>query len=188
MNSIYHDAQNAQQIFSFDEVSRAIQLLAEEINTLAQGEEYLVISLLNGAMIFSGLILPHFTFPLKTDYLHLSRYQNNQYGGEIKIVAEPKEILRDCRVILLDDICDEGRTLEFANNYCMQAGAKSVLNAVLVRKLLTDAHKLAVQKKLIDSLKISFALEVPDVFIFGMGMDVEGYLRNMPGIFQFNRD
>ncbi|WNO07577.1 phosphoribosyltransferase family protein [Teredinibacter sp. KSP-S5-2] len=188
MNSTYHEAKNAQQIFSFDEVNRAIQSLAEEINFLAQGEEYLVISLLNGATIFSGLILPHLTFPLKMDYIHLSRYQNNQHGGEIKIVAEPKEALRDCRVLLLDDICDEGRTLEFANNYCMQAGAKSVLNAVLARKVLNDPHKFAVQNKLIDSLKISFALEVPDVFVFGMGMDVGGYLRNMPGIFQFNRD
>jgi hypoxanthine phosphoribosyltransferase len=79
-------------------------------------------------------------------------------------------------VLILDDILDEGVTMDSIALYCREQGATEVLLAVLVEKL----HLRKVQP----GMRADFSgLEVGDRFLFGYGLDYKGYWRNAAGIY-----
>ena len=80
--------------------------------------------------------------------------------------------------LVVDDILDEGTTLESIVEYCKKQEAAEVFTAVLIEKL--HDHKLS-------NIVADFVgLKVDDCYIYGYGMDYKGYLRNAPGIFAIN--
>jgi hypoxanthine phosphoribosyltransferase len=89
--------------------------------------------------------------------------------------AYPKLGLTDRVVLVVDDILDQGLTLERVLSYCREQGAAAVYVAVLINKM--PARKLS-------SVTADFVgLEIGDDYVFGYGMDYKGYLRNAAGIF-----
>jgi hypoxanthine phosphoribosyltransferase len=79
-------------------------------------------------------------------------------------------------VLLLDDILDEGITLDAIAGYCRQQGATRILMAVLVDK----RH----DRKVSPGFRADFTgMETEDRFLFGFGLDYKGYWRNAPGIY-----
>ncbi len=88
----------------------------------------------------------------------------------------PVTDMRGRTVLLLDDILDEGVTLDALARYCREQGAAEVLLGVLVEKL----HL----RKVRPGMRADFSgLDVGDRFLFGYGMDYKGYWRNAPGIY-----
>jgi hypoxanthine phosphoribosyltransferase len=77
-------------------------------------------------------------------------------------------------VLVIDDILDEGYTLEAIVQHCRLEGARRVWTAVLAEKL----HERGV-----DFAADFVGVTVPDRYVFGYGMDYKGYLRNAPGIY-----
>jgi hypoxanthine phosphoribosyltransferase len=78
-------------------------------------------------------------------------------------------------VLIIDDIFDEGYTLEAVINACKAQGAKEVLTAVLIDK---EHDRKA------PGMSVDFTgLKVEDRYVFGYGMDYRGYWRNAPGIY-----
>ena len=90
-------------------------------------------------------------------------------------MAKPTVDLKDRAVIVLDDILDEGLTLEEIVNYCKEAGASEVACAVLINKK-HDRKKGGLEADYV-------GLEIEDRYIFGYGMDYKGFLRNADGIY-----
>lgn len=77
--------------------------------------------------------------------------------------------------MIVDDILDGGITLEGIQAFCEEQGAEKVYSVVLVEKANPERDP---------AITVDFAaLEVPDRYVFGYGMDYEDYLRNAPGIF-----
>jgi hypoxanthine phosphoribosyltransferase len=77
-------------------------------------------------------------------------------------------------VLLLDDILDEGITLLAIKEKCLALGAKAVLSAVLVEKVLDHSKPMVAD---------FVGLEVPNRYVFGCGMDAYGWWRNLPAIY-----
>ena len=77
---------------------------------------------------------------------------------------------------MIDDILDQGITLEAAVNG-LNKGAKSVHTAVMVKKEMLC--RSGIQKS------DFYALELPDEYLFGSGLDYKGYFRNLDGIYSF---
>jgi hypoxanthine phosphoribosyltransferase len=77
-------------------------------------------------------------------------------------------------VLIIDDILDEGYTLEAIVKACRAEGAAWVASAVAVEK--RHGRGCGYQADFV-------GLEVPDRYVFGYGMDYQEYLRNAPGIF-----
>jgi len=166
--------EEADCLISKEEMHSAIVTLAQDITTELAHTQPIVIGIMNGGMIPMGLLIPELDFPLQLDYLHATRYRDKTRGGEIKWLAEPQLPLQDRIILLVDDIHDEGITLETIKAYCEEKGAKKVYSAVLVNKI----HN---RKK--GTLADFIALEIPDRYVFGFGLDYKGLLRNAPGIF-----
>lgn len=168
---------NCQLIHAADAVERAIYQLALDITARLADSEPLVMCVMGGAVVFSGQLLPKLNFPLEFDYVQASRYHNQTEGKQLVWKMEPKDNVRDRTVLLLDDILDEGHTLSAIKEKCLAQGAKEVVIAVLVEKLL--AHSKPITADFV-------GLTVPDRYVFGCGMDAYGWWRNLPAIYALN--
>jgi hypoxanthine phosphoribosyltransferase len=155
------------------EVQAALQRVAREINARLAGQHPLVLSVMGGAVVFSGQLLPLLEFPLDFDYLHVSRYGNAQQGGALHWKVAPRENVQGKVVLVLDDILDEGETLHAIRQRVLELGARAFYSAVFADK---DNGK-------IKPIQADFVgLTLPNRFVFGYGMDIHGAWRNLPAI------
>ena len=161
------------EIISAADVQAALDRLAIQINARLTGRHPLVITVMNGGLIFAGQLLPRLTFSLDCSYVHVRRYGNDTSGSELVWITGPHETVRGRTVLLLDDILDEGRTLATIRARLLEQGAVEVLIAAFAVK--RRAAQPAVQADF-------SGVEVPDRFVFGFGMDVAGAWRNLPSI------
>ena len=161
-------------LFSRAEVTAAIATLADTISEQLSGSNPIVIGIMNGGLIPLGLLVSELDFSLQIDYLHATRYRDKTTGGELQWLAVPKIPIQGRTILLVDDIHDEGITLEAIKKFCQQQGAEKIYTAVLVNKVHDRKN---------NSSADFIALEVPDRYVFGFGMDYKGMLRNVPGIY-----
>ena len=155
-------------------VSEAVKRVALEISARLSEKQPLVLSVMGGAVVFTGHLLPLLAFPMDFDYIHVSRYDDNTRGGEIDWKVAPRENVKGRTVLVLDDILDEGRTMAAIRERILSAGAKSFFSAVLVNK---DTGKPK-------PIQADFVgVTVPNRYVFGYGMDVYGAWRNLPAIY-----
>lgn len=163
----------SEPLYSKDEVEQALDRLAVEITGRLSGEDPIILSVLNGALIPTGYLLTRLNFPLRQDYVHATRYRGSVSGAELEWIGQPSTSLENQTVLVIDDILDEGVTLAAIVDACRKAGAKAVYSAVMVEKL----HDRGV------GYKADFVgLTVEDRYVFGYGMDYKDYLRNVPAI------
>ena len=172
--------ETAELIWDHQQISTAIDKMAAEISREIGGQKALehpplVLCVMNGGLIFCGQLLPRLNFPLHVDYLHASRYRNTTTGFELNWQVYPREPLVDRVVLIVDDILDEGFTLDAIAKHCSQQGALKVMTAVLIEKL----H----QRRAPGVSSDFIGLKVEDRYVFGYGMDYRGYLRNANGIY-----
>jgi hypoxanthine phosphoribosyltransferase len=165
---------DADCLFSHDDVSLAIDDLADKINKQLKDSCPIIMAILNGGLIPCGLLLPKLNFPLQVDYVHATRYGLNTSGGEIEWIARPSLDIKGRTILLVDDIHDQGSTLKSIIEYCQEKGAEAVYSCVLINK--KHDRKAGAPADFT-------GLQVPDRYVFGYGMDYKTLLRNAPGIY-----
>ena len=132
---------------------------------------------MNGGLYFAGQLLRLLTIPVSVSYLHATRYGDKTQGQQLQWLVKPKaEDIHNHPVMLLDDIFDEGITLEAIVKECQQFNPKSLQCAILVDKLHNRKPESGFKPEFI-------GLTVPDRYIFGCGMDYKGLWRNLPAIY-----
>ncbi len=166
--------EQADCLFTREQVEGAIIRMADAITVDLAGKNPLVLAVMSGALIPAGILLSHLDFPLQIDYIHASRYRGKTDGGELHWRVQPRFELKDRAVLVVDDILDEGLTLQAILEACREGGATEVHSAVLVKKL--HERNIGIEADYV-------GLEVEDRYVFGYGMDYKEYLRNAPGIF-----
>ena len=161
-------------IYSAQAVEMAIDQLAGKINESLSNSYPLVMCIMGGAVVFSGQLLPKLKFPLEFDYVQASRYHNQTQGQQLVWKVMPRDNVNGRTVLLLDDILDEGHTMAEIKKKCLEQGAERVVIAVLSEKELGHAKPIVAD---------FVGLKVPDRYVFGCGMDVYGWWRNLPAIY-----
>lgn len=169
--------ENAEEIFDAAAVQAACKQVADTLNTRfgdpAKEEFPLVLGVMGGAVVFTGNILPQLRFPLEFDYIHVSRYGDDDQGGQVVWKVIPRSNVEGRTVIVLDDILDEGETLAHVKQRLLDMGAADVILAVFADKDIKRAKPVKAD---------IVGLTIPDKFVVGFGMDVYGYWRNLPGL------
>jgi hypoxanthine phosphoribosyltransferase len=166
--------QDAEMLYSEETVASAISTIATALNADYQDELPIVLSVMNGAAYFTGQLLPYLYFPLALDYIHATRYQGGVEGKAVRWIVKPKAEIKNRSVLILDDILDEGVTLKLVVDTCHTLGAKQVKVAVLVDKELNKTKSVTADY---------IGITVPNRYIFGCGMDINGWWRNLPAIY-----
>ncbi len=165
------------------QIQRAIARMATNI-----GQDYvcdhpadarpLYLTVMHGGMLFAAelaLALGEVGLDLEFDYLHATRYRGATSGAELHWKHRPDTSLRGRRVLLVDDIVDEGHTLAAVRDWCCVEGASEVRIAAMAVK----RHHRCVPDLVADYIGV----EVPDRYVFGYGMDYHEQGRNLPAIY-----
>lgn len=166
--------QKAEIIHSEQAVSQAISDIATKLNQDYATKQPLVLSVMSGAMYFTGQLLPQLKFALELDYVHATRYQGDILGNTIKWLVQATAAVKNREVLILDDILDEGITLKAIIEQCQMLGAGDVKIAVLAEKMLNHSKPISADY---------LGLTLPNRYVFGCGMDVHGWWRNLPAIY-----
>jgi len=165
---------SADLIVSAIEVDAAVARMAADITARLGNAMPLVLSVMGGAVVFTGHILPRLRFPLEFDFLHVTRYGDATRGGDIRWLVKPRTSVVGRTVLVLDDILDEGITLAAIRDGLLADGAKEVLCAVFSDKNIGRTKPLAAD---------FVGVTLPNRYVFGYGMDVSGAWRNLPEIY-----
>jgi hypoxanthine phosphoribosyltransferase len=165
--------EKSEEIVSSDAIQSAILKIARQISVVLAQENPFVLCVMRGAVVFCGHLLTHLRFPLDFGYVHATRYHDDTHAGALQWLQPPPESIRDRHVLLVDDILDEGDTLASIAQRCRDQGAQSIRTAVVAEKYMErpKPHKADF---------IGFKL--PNRYVFGFGMDIHGYWRNLPSI------
>ncbi|MGE5470906.1 MAG: hypoxanthine-guanine phosphoribosyltransferase [Bacteroidota bacterium] len=164
----------AELIHSEAAIQAALGTVAEAIRARLADKNPLVLCVMSGGVIFCGQLLPRLDFPIDFDYLHATRYGPETQGGKISWRIAPWTSVKGRTVLVIDDILDEGVTLAAVKDSLIHLGAAEVLLAVFADKENGKAKPIAAD---------FVGLSVPDRFVFGYGMDVDGAWRNLPAIY-----
>lgn len=168
---------NARLVCSAAAIDAAVTRVAGELRLALQDANPLVLCVMRGALVFAGQLLPQLDFPLEVDVVDASRYGNTTSGSELVFRSMPAAAVAGRTVLLLDDILDEGVTLAALHARLTALGAQRVLTAVFALKQTGRARPLDAD---------FVGVTVPDVYVFGYGMDVHGYWRNLPAVYAVN--
>ena len=164
----------AEMLFDAAAVRDAVARMAADISARLEGEFPVVLSVMGGAAVFTGQLLPLLRFPLEFGAIEVTRYNNDIQGREIAWRLAPRDNVRDRVVLVVDDILDEGITLAAIHKRLLEMGARKVMSAVFADKDLGRAKPVAAD---------FVGVTVPDRYVFGFGMDAYGLWRNLPAIY-----
>ncbi len=165
----------AELLFDRAELEARIATMGKEIANALNGDVPVFLTVMNGGLIFGGVLALATPADLEFDYVHATRYRGGTRGHDLLWVKQPRLNLSGRTVLLVDDILDEGHTLKAIRDFCIDEGAARVLIAVLCEK----RHNRATP-----DLRADFVgIRVPDRYVFGFGMDYHEQGRNLAGIY-----
>ena len=166
---------------SIDASIRAIATLIDADYADVEPEDRPVyLTVMHGGLLFAAQLALELRTDLEFDYLHATRYRGATTGSGLAWLHRPATPLRGRRVLIADDILDEGPTLKAIRHWCEDEGASDIRIAVLA----TKSHD-----RRVDGIDADYvALEVPDRYVYGFGMDYHEQGRNLPGLYALEEE
>jgi hypoxanthine phosphoribosyltransferase len=165
----------AEEIHSPAAVDAALDRLAAAVHAELADRNPVLLAVMNGGVVPAVRLQQRLRFLHQFDYVHATRYASGTRGGEIRWLARPRIPLEGRAVLIVDDILDEGYTLKAIQAWCREQGVRALHTAVLTVKR-HDRRVAGVEADFV-------GLEVPDRYVFGVGMDYREYLRELNGIY-----
>ncbi|GGN32680.1 MULTISPECIES: hypoxanthine-guanine phosphoribosyltransferase [Marinomonas] len=159
-----------------DEVklNEALDKMASQISADLADKMPLVLCVMNGGLIPTAALIERLHFPLELDYIHATRYGMETEGASLNWLSYPQTSLKNRHILVIDDIFDQGHTLQAIVNWLEQQGTSSVYTATVINKLHDRKTNMTPDY---------IGTEVADRFLFGYGMDYKGFFRNLKGIY-----
>jgi len=145
--------------------------LGREIERGFRGREMVVVSLLNGTVLFLADLIRHLSLPLRLDFIGVSSYGAGTESGELVFTKELRLDVRGRDVLLVDDILDTGKTL---------SRVLPKLRALKPRRIKVCVLLDKPSRRLEPVTADYVGFEIPDVFVVGYGLDYAEKYRNLP--------
>lgn len=158
-------------LYTQAQVDRRLDELATKLTAKYQGTLPVVVSVMTGALIFTGEMLKRLNFKLNLDYVDVSSYADGTQSGQVHLVQDLSTDIKGRPVIIMEDIVDTGHTLKFLKDLLNDRGAKSIEICALLDK--PDRREAAIEGDYV-------GFKVPNEFIVGYGLDYSGLYRNLP--------
>jgi hypoxanthine phosphoribosyltransferase len=157
------------------ELKTRVEHLVDEISNVLQDESVVIIGILRGSFMFLADLVrqlhPRGLHP-QIDFMTLQSYgSGTQSSGTVRITKDISVDISESTVLLVDDILDSGRTLQFAIRHAQNKGAGKVLTCCLLDKPARRA---------VDVKADFIGFEIPDTFVVGYGLDYDSHYRELP--------
>jgi hypoxanthine phosphoribosyltransferase len=154
-----------------EQIEKRILTLAREIERDFRGREMVVVSLLNGTVMFLADLMRHLNLPLRLDFMGVSSYGSGTDSGELVFTKELRLDVRGRDVLLIDDILDTGKTLRHVLPKLRALKPRRIKICVLLDKPSRRIEKIHADYS---------GFEIPDYFVVGYGLDFAERYRNLP--------
>ena len=156
------------------EILQRVQAVADRINHDLAGKNPLFLAVLNGSFIFAADLMRRITIPCEISFVKLASYQGTTSTGTIKEVIGINEDLTGRTIVIVEDIVDTGLTMK---RMVESLGTRNP-ESIHICTLLLKPDKLQVD------LNIEYAaMEIPNEFIVGYGLDYDQQGRNLRDIY-----
>lgn len=164
------------ELISEKEVQARIAQLGTELNADYAGKDPLVVSVLNGAFLFTADLVRHLDWDPEIQFIRVSSYKGGMTSsGEMQVLLDLKTPIQGKDVIVVEDIVDTGNTLEWLRRYLLGRGAASV-------KLITLLYKEEAFQAETPPEYSGFV--IPNTFVVGYGMDYAEHGRSLAAVYQ----
>ncbi|ATO42911.1 hypoxanthine phosphoribosyltransferase [Loigolactobacillus coryniformis] len=161
-------------LYDQEAIAQVTARLGQQLTTDYAGKNPLVICVLKGAMLFMADLVRQIDTHLEMDFLDVSSYQGGtESTGEVKIIKDLDTPIKDRDVLIVEDIVDTGRTLNYLVDLLKYRQAKSV-------KICTLLNKPETRVVPVEADYVGF--KVPNAFLVGYGLDYAEQYRNLPYI------
>jgi hypoxanthine phosphoribosyltransferase len=161
------------------EIQNRVAAIAAEMNAKYKGQTPLIISVLNGAFMFTSDLMKLLDFPCELCFIRVSSYEGLESTGKLKQLIGLSEDPKGRHVILVEDIVDTGHTISALVEQISASNPESLSVCSLLVK--PDRHETEVN--------ITFSgFVIPDRFVVGYGLDLDGLGRNLPHIYQLKNN
>ncbi len=158
-------------LVSEEEISNTVKELGRRISEDYKGKNLLLVSVLKGAVVFMADIMRAITIPCEIDFMSVSSYGNGiNSSGVIKIEKDLGQSIENYDVLIVEDILDSGRSLNYTIEMLSLRNPKSIEICTLFDK--PSRRQVEVDAKYI-------GITVPDEFIVGYGLDYAEKYRNL---------
>jgi hypoxanthine phosphoribosyltransferase len=160
-------------LITHDEIMEMLDRVAAEINRDYAGRPLVVVGILTGAFIFCSDLVRRLEMPVIVDFMQVSSYVGEVSTGVLKIKKDMSYDIAGKDVLIVEDIVDTGRTLALLKEQLLKRGPASL-------KICTAFDK---PDRRVTDLKPDYnGITVPDKFIVGYGLDLDGEYRNFDDI------
>ncbi|MBR2276086.1 MAG: hypoxanthine phosphoribosyltransferase [Lachnospiraceae bacterium] len=163
-----------------EKVDQRIRELGEQISKDYAGKQVHLVSILRGSVFFTCELAKRITVPVSLDFMSVSSYgMDTESSGVVKVIKDLDDSIRDKDVIVVEDIVDTGRTLNYLLGSLKAKGPASLKLCAMLDKP---------DRRVVD-VDIDYrGFEIPDKFIVGYGLDYAQKYRNLPyiGIIEFD--
>jgi len=161
-------------ILSADEINTRVQEIAVEINQNYAGSvrEVILITLLDGAIVFTADVIRHLSVPIRLDCIRVSSYGNSTNPETApRILGSLKSDVKDKHVLLVDDILDTGNTMKKVVDEVSAQKPASLRTCVFLDKPERRQNNFQADWS---------GFNIPDEFVVGYGLDYAGRYRELP--------
>lgn len=167
-------------LVSEEELKKINQRLGAQITEDFKDKNLLVVGILKGSIYFMTDLTRYIDLPLKIDFLAVSSYgSGTKSSGAVKIEKDIDINLEGCDILIVEDILDSGRTLNYVCELLRSRGPKSISIATLLDKP---------ERRVVDLTPDYVGCDVPNEFVVGYGLDYDQKYRNLSYIGALKRE
>jgi hypoxanthine phosphoribosyltransferase len=166
---------NLEILFSEQQIADRIAELGAEITRDYADKDLVLVGVLKGSCVFMADLMRKIDLPLTIDFMSVSSYKDGTVStGDVEILKDLSNPIRDKDVIVVEDIIDTGLTLARLLEILGSRGARSIRLASFLDKP---------EPRVKTEIKIDYTgFVVPNKFVVGYGLDAAGRYRNLPFI------
>lgn len=159
-------------LISQEEIKKIVSDLGARISEDYKDKNLLMVSVLKGSVVFMADLMRAITIPCRIDFMSVSSYgSGTKTSGVVKIIKDLDLNLEGYDLLVVEDILDSGKTLDYLLNVLKQRNPSSI-------KICTFLDKP--ERRQVDLFADYSGTTVPDEFVVGYGLDYNEKYRNLP--------
>ena len=157
-----------------EQIQERIAQLAKQLSEEYVGKNPIFVGVLKGVVMFYADVIKRVTVPCQMDFMWISSYKGTS-SGEMVVRKDVSSDIKGRHVVILEDIYDSGKSLNFTYNHLMEKEPASVRICTLLDKPEGRMPGITLKADMV-------GFEIPNEFVVGYGLDYDEYYRNLPYI------
>lgn len=171
---------NIQVLIREEDVRERIKEMADAISARYEGEEVLLIGILNGSVFFLTELAQKLSIPTEIDFMQASSYgSSTESSGNVVVTKDLDRSLRGKHVLVVEDIIDTGRTLKVLTKMLLEMEPESLEVVTLLDKP---------DRRVVEFEADYVGFRIPDVFVVGWGLDYDQKYRDLTFVGVYKED